>query len=67
MNLWSNNTLVPSQPFSEICFHDKQFLEIKLFTFDYHEKSNLRCLGANVYLDQRFILRRSCPLISKLY
>jgi len=25
MNFWSNNnnnTLVPSQPFSEICFHD---------------------------------------------
>jgi len=21
MNLWSNNTLVSSQPFSEICFH----------------------------------------------
>jgi len=22
MNLWSNNTLVPSLLFSEICFHD---------------------------------------------
>jgi len=22
MNLWSNSTLLPSQPFSEICFHD---------------------------------------------
>jgi len=24
MNLWSNKTLVPSQPFSEICFHDNR-------------------------------------------
>jgi len=24
MNLWSNNTLVPSQPFSEISFHDNR-------------------------------------------
>jgi len=24
MNLWSNKTLVPSQPFSDICFHDNQ-------------------------------------------
>jgi len=24
INLWSNNTLVPCQPFSEICFHDNQ-------------------------------------------
>jgi len=23
INRWSNNTLVPSQSFSEICFHDK--------------------------------------------
>jgi len=22
MNFWSNKTLVPTQPFSEICFHD---------------------------------------------
>jgi len=22
MNLWSNYTLLPSQPLSEICFHD---------------------------------------------
>jgi len=22
INLWSNNTLVPSRPFSENCFHD---------------------------------------------
>jgi len=24
MNLWSNYTLVPSRPFSEICFHDNR-------------------------------------------
>jgi len=24
MNLWSNYTLLPSQPLSEICFHDCQ-------------------------------------------
>jgi len=24
MNLWSDKTLVPSQPFSEICFHDNR-------------------------------------------
>jgi len=24
INLWSNKPLVPSQPFSEICFHDNQ-------------------------------------------
>jgi len=23
-NLWSNKTLVPCRPFSEICFHDNQ-------------------------------------------
>jgi len=32
MNLWSNYTLVPSRPFSEICFHDnrmERFLSLK--------------------------------------
>jgi len=24
MNFWSNKTFVPSQPFSEICFHDNR-------------------------------------------
>jgi len=24
MKIWSNKTLVPSQSFSEICFHDNQ-------------------------------------------
>jgi len=39
-----------------LALYAKQFLEIKIFTFDYDEK------GTDVLLDQRFILRRSSPL-----
>jgi len=38
-----------------------QFLEIKLFTFDYHENKS-QGTGTKVLLDQRFISRRSSPL-----
>jgi len=30
MNLWSNYTLLPSQPLSEICFHDCRMFNIQV-------------------------------------
>jgi len=46
--------------------YTKQFLEIKLFTFDYHENKSQRkvdlVVGTDVLLDQRFILHQSSPL-----
>jgi len=52
-----------------LALYAKQFLEIKLFTFDYHENKSQRMVytvnftGTNVLLDQMFILRRSSPLM----
>jgi len=47
-----------------LAVYTKQILEIKLFTFDYHEKKYQRMvsLHTNVLLDQRFSLCRSSPL-----
>jgi len=47
-----------------LALYSKQLLEIKLFTFDYHENKSKRMVdyGTNVLLDQRFILRQSSPL-----
>jgi len=37
MNLWSNNTLVPSQPFSKICFHGNRMQRVlSLKTVEYN-------------------------------
>jgi len=46
-----------------LSLYAKQFLEIKLFTIDYHENKSL---GTNVLLDQRLILCRSSPLTKTL-
>jgi len=47
-----------------LALYAKQFLEIKLFTFDYRENKTKEngWLGTDVLLDQRFIVRRSSPL-----
>jgi len=44
-----------------LALYAKQFLEIQLFTFDYHENKSQRTIDY-VLLDQRFIVRRSSPL-----
>jgi len=46
-----------------LALYAKQFLEIKLFTFDYHENKSQRTVDYDVLLDQRFIVRRSSPLM----
>jgi len=48
-----------------LALYAKQFLEIKLFTFDYHENKSQRTVDCtDVLLNQRFIVRRSSPLKS---
>jgi len=47
-----------------LALYAEQFLEIKLFTFDYRENKSQRMvyLVPMFLLDQRFILRWSSPL-----
>jgi len=51
-----------------LALYTKQFLEIKLFTFDHHENiSENGWLSTNVLLDQRFILQRGSPLNTPVF
>jgi len=45
-----------------LALYAEQFLEMKLFTFDYHENKSQKTVDLYVLLDQRFILHRNSPL-----